>query len=286
MVRQDLVKLHPIETIDLLEDYYFPPYITLAHLFNAPEGWYIRDRILTQFALQYVVKGEAVYTVEGHPYRTVTGDLLFHRPNELHSIEMVEGQPYVCISLVFHYGSFPFPIEEIMQGSHLLGNFLNHPVEQKLHQLLIQYRQPGLLHQSLCQGLLMQLLSEAAAWRNENNEQSGKGLQNKARLVLVKNHILNHYAEGLSYKELGKISGLSQNYIIVQFRKVFGMTPTEYLARVRINKAKELAVQTNLSVSEIAREVGYSNVHAFGKMFKKKTGSSITQFCSTLITES
>ncbi|TVY11052.1 helix-turn-helix domain-containing protein [Paenibacillus cremeus] len=275
--------LHPDETIPHMRDYYFPPYITLAHLFNAPADWAIRDRTLKQFALQYVVKGLAIYTVEGHPYETKTGDLLFHRPNELHSIETVESHPYVCISLVFHYGSSPFPIEQLMKGAHALGNFNNHPIEQKLHQLLVHYRQPGLLHQTLCQGLLSQILAEAAAWNDEFGTPSDMQLQNKAKLVLVKNYIINHYAEGLDYYALETISGLSQNYIIVLFRKTFGMTPTEYLTQVRINKAKELAVQTNMSVSEIAREVGYANVHAFGKMFKKKTGTSITQFCSTLI---
>ena len=63
------------------------------------------------------------------------------------------------------------------------------------------------------------------------------------------------------------------------------MTPIQYLIYIRIEKAKELAVQEGLTPSEIAHRVGYSDVHTFGNMFKKKTGISISAFCELLFTD-
>jgi len=107
---------------------------------------------------------------------------------------------------------------------------------------------------------------------------------NHAKMVLVKNHIIRHYRENLQIRDLEKITGLSRDYIIEQFKRTFGMTPIQYLIHVRVEKAKELALYAGLTVGEIAERVGYSDVHTFGKMFKKKTGTSLTQFCSALVT--
>nr|WP_301285825.1 helix-turn-helix transcriptional regulator [Paenibacillus lautus] len=74
---------------------------------------------------------------------------------------------------------------------------------------------------------------------------------------------------------------MSRNYLSVLFRQEFGMLPLEYMMWLRVQRAKQLAVTTSMSVTEIAREVGYADVHAFGKMFKKKTGVSLSQFSSS-----
>jgi AraC-like DNA-binding protein len=270
--------------LEIRPDYFFPPYITLAHLFHAPQGWAIRDRTLNQYALQYVVDGVAEYPVEGIPYTTRKGDLLVHRPGELHSILTVENECYVCISLVFHFGEGPFPFEQLLAGRHFLGNFMNHPVEQMLSRLVHLYRQPGIENQLECQGLLLQLLAEACTAGNGKGRLSKEVRGYAASMVLVKNYILDRYKEDIRLSDLEAISGLSGNYIILRFKEAFGLSPLQFLVWVRVQKAKEMAIQTSLSVSEIACEVGYTDVHTFGKMFKKKTGISLTQFRSTLVT--
>lgn len=280
----NLVDMNPSDTLVWMNDYYCPPYITLAHTFHAPEGWMIENRTLKQYALQYVINGMAEYPVAGNSYTTIKGDLLFHRPGELHSIRTVENQPYVCLSIVFHFGQTSLPFEELFQDRHLLGNFTGHPVERKLAEIIGQYSQPGLNRQMRCQGLLMEVLSEASLVNGREEENAG-GASNHAKLVLLKNYLLNHYHKEVRHSDLESATGLSRNHIIMIFKKKFGMTPMQFLTWVRIQKAKELAIQTDLSVSEIARNVGYSDVHTFGKMFKKNTGSNLTQFCNTLTTD-
>ncbi|MFK7694363.1 helix-turn-helix domain-containing protein [Paenibacillus sp. HJGM_3] len=279
----ELVSMPPADTIGKLPDYFFPPYITLAHMFHAPRGWLVRDRELTQFVLQYVVDGFAYYPVAGRHYETRRGDLLFHRPHERHSILPVDEVPYVCISIVFHFGMQPFPYDDLFRGNHLLGNYADHPVDKMLAQLVSHYRQPGLLHQILCQGLLMQIFAEAARWNENDDARSSSHSLNIPKLVLVKNYLHDHFNRDVQIKELEQVSGLSRNYLLALFRKHVGMSPKQYLTRLRVNKAKELAIQSNYTVSEIAERVGYSDVQTFGRMFKKKTGQTLTQFCSNLV---
>jgi AraC-like DNA-binding protein len=262
----------------------YPPHITLAHLFHAPKGWAIRNRTMGQYVLQYVVEGRANYPVGGRMYSTVKGDLLFHRPGEPHSILTLEGEPYVCLSLVFHFGEYDFPVHQLFGETHLLGNYTGTELEKKLTRLVHMYRQPGLSSQLQAQGLLLEVLGEAAAGLDNPRTDSIVEARTKAKLLLLQNYIREHYAENVQHSDLEQIAGLSRNYIIVQFKRQFGVTPMQYLTWVRIQKARELALQTNLSVSEIAGQVGYADVHTFGKMFKKKTGTSLSQFCSALVT--
>jgi AraC-like DNA-binding protein len=279
----DLSSMRPTDTIDKLPDYHFPPYITLAHMFHAPKTWSIVDREMTQFVLQYVVDGFAYYPVEDRNYETRRGDLLFHRPHERHSIITVPESPYVCISIVFHFGRSSFPCDDLFMNKHLLGNFIDHPIDTLLSQLVHHYRKPGLLHQVQCQILLLRILSESAQWGETHAANSKTDEHAIPKLVMIKNYMNEHFFREIQFKDLEQVSGLSKNYILALFRKHVGMSPLQYLTWVRINKARELAIQSSLSIGEIARRVGYSDVHTFGRMFKKKTGQSLTQFCSNLI---
>jgi len=78
-----LEMLKPEESVTHLQNYYFPPYITLAHLFHAEPGWHLSRRKLSQYQLQYVIEGEALYEIEGTEHHTTKGDLVIHFPEQL-----------------------------------------------------------------------------------------------------------------------------------------------------------------------------------------------------------
>jgi YesN/AraC family two-component response regulator len=65
-------------------------------------------------------------------------------------------------------------------------------------------------------------------------------------------------------------------------KKSFLTVPFQYLTLVRVERAKEWAIQTNLSIREIAALVGFADVHTFGRMFKQQTGISLSQFSNEL----
>src|SRR4029434_1902328 len=60
--------------------------------------------------------------------------------------------------------------------------------------------------------------------------------------------------------------------------KATGVNFTEYLSRVRIEKAKNLLLNPNLRISEIAYEVGFQSLTHFNRVFKKVAGESPTEY--------
>ena len=71
---------------------------------------------------------------------------------------------------------------------------------------------------------------------------------------------------------LAKLVGLNDYKLKLGFRHCFGTTVFGYLRSHRLEQARQLLVETNLSVSEIARTVGYSSLSRFGAAFKQQFG--------------
>ncbi|WP_422661133.1 AraC family transcriptional regulator [Paenibacillus sp. EC2-1] len=289
---EEVIFLQPIEAAQLVEGFYFPPYISLAHVFNASTGWTIGPRRIRQYQFQYVIAGAATYRIENRHYETKKGDLILHFPNEEHEVKTIKGLPYICVSIVFHFGQTPFPLEELLPRIHYLGNFENTSLESNLTAIPAEYHQPERLHRLRSQSLLMEVIytilssqknNHKIAAPSEHTEAGNKNKRRHANLVLLKNYVKDHFAENISYEELEKLSGWTKNYIILRFKKTYNITPMQFQIQLRIERAKELAIQSNLSITEIAHQIGYADVHTFGKIFKRKSGLSLSEFCSSLL---
>jgi AraC-like DNA-binding protein len=71
---------------------------------------------------------------------------------------------------------------------------------------------------------------------------------------------------------------VSTFYFRKMFKKATGLTLTDYLGRVRVEKAKNLLLNPHLRVSEIAYTVGFQSLTHFNRVFRKLTGESPTDF--------
>jgi len=67
-------------------------------------------------------------------------------------------------------------------------------------------------------------------------------------------------------------------YFCKLFKKVTGTTFTEFVSRTRVEKAKNLLLNPNLRVSEIAYEVGFQSLTHFNRVFKQIMGESPTEY--------
>ncbi len=78
--------------------------------------------------------------------------------------------------------------------------------------------------------------------------------------------------------ELARLSGLSRNYFSPIFKEVVGMRLQDYLSQARINKAKNLLSDINLTIKQVAFKVGFKDPDHFTRTFKKKTGITPTSW--------
>src|SRR3569833_2772432 len=99
-------------------------------------------------------------------------------------------------------------------------------------------------------------------------------------ITRAREYIQEHQTEDLSLGQVAKAVNMSSFYFCIMFKKITGDNFTDYLSRVRIEKSKNLLLNPNLRVSEIAFEVGFQSLTHFNRVFKKVLGQSPTEYRS------
>ena len=94
----------------------------------------------------------------------------------------------------------------------------------------------------------------------------------------AKKYIDMHFKEDISLDDLSGMYDISPFYFSKVFKTQTGVTFTDYITGVRVNKARELLEGTNKSMKEICSEVGYSDPNYFSRIFKKNTGVTPTEY--------
>jgi AraC-like DNA-binding protein len=99
-------------------------------------------------------------------------------------------------------------------------------------------------------------------------------------IARAKEFIQQHQTEPLSLAAVAKAVNASPFYFCKMFKKVTGLNFTDFVARVRTEKAKNLLLNPNLRISEIAFEVGFQSLTHFNRVFKQVMGQSPTDYRS------
>jgi AraC-like DNA-binding protein len=97
-------------------------------------------------------------------------------------------------------------------------------------------------------------------------------------IARARDFIDRNQAEDLSLEAVAKAVNTSTFYFCKMFKRATGLTFTEYLSRVRVEKAKSLLLNPHIRISEVAFEVGFQSLSQFNRVFKKITGQSPSQY--------
>ncbi|WP_315907070.1 AraC family transcriptional regulator [Priestia koreensis] len=87
-----------------------------------------------------------------------------------------------------------------------------------------------------------------------------------------------HYDQDITLEELHQLSHLSSSHFITSFKKEMGITPHQYLLKIRIDRAKELLLDPVLTIGDISLRLGFSDQSHFHRHFKKWTGVTPLQW--------
>jgi AraC-like DNA-binding protein len=86
-----------------------------------------------------------------------------------------------------------------------------------------------------------------------------------------------HSDDELSLTKVAKFAHISANHLSEKFKEVAGINFVDYVARIRVDNARDLLQNSNLRISEIAFAVGFQSLSQFNRVFKKLTRKSPTQ---------
>ena len=94
----------------------------------------------------------------------------------------------------------------------------------------------------------------------------------------VLKHIDENYKRNIPLSELAAIMNISTMYFSNYFKQVFHISPKQYIMNVRMDNAKELLLDSDMSILEVGTAVGIDDQNYFSRIFKKHCGMSPTEF--------
>ncbi len=102
------------------------------------------------------------------------------------------------------------------------------------------------------------------------------------KITKAREFITAHQDDDLSLGDVARAVNTSSFYFCKMFKKATGLNFTDYLSRLRIEKAKNLLLNPNRRVSEVAYEVGFQSLTHFNRVFRKLCGQSPTDYRAKL----
>lgn len=221
------------------------------------------------FGLYGVLKGEVVLKIKNKTYKAHAGDTLFFSQEDAHTVVNGGDVPYKAYFLYLYgpevkgfYDSFQSKFGYVMTG------FIPPSLADAVQQITTMIRS-GNENKYLISSLLYNLLTELLQKCDVSDGRDG--------ITDAIKYVMEHYKEKITLDTLSSMAFMDKFYFIRQFHSLTGYTPKEYQNELRLNEALSLLKNTDLSVTSIANEVGFSDARGLISLIKSKKGCSPSQ---------
>lgn len=234
----------------------------------------------------YLTEGEAIMRIGSETYRIIQDECLVVAVGQVFSFDNVDINKGYLVSfddnailgkLVRNDLLKDFEFLRVWGNPKIsLGTQTSSFVRQLSERILLDYEANGLLNKDIIQSYLIALLCEINSAYKANTGAShlkAVDISNKFRELLFlhikSKHLVSDYASLLN---------ITANHLNKSVKGVTGKSPTKWIDEAIVLEAKVLLYQSNLSISEIAAEIGLFDQSYFSRLFKKYEGTTPLQF--------
>ena len=243
--------------------------------FHCGDKYYTKREYLPSYLIKLTQSGQGTLEYNHSVYQLRPGSLFWIDCRKLQHYYTAEESGRWHMLWVHFYG----PTTRAYYESFLEQN-ANSPVISTGHdnqfidileKLIRLYSNKGTALQDdiTASGLLTQLMVSCINAADKKRKITG---QRSADYVgEIRNFIDNNYQDNISLDHLAQAFSINKYYLQKLFKKRSGLSPNEYLTRVRLEKAKNLLRTTDSTIIQIAQEVGYTASY-FDNVFKKFEG--------------
>jgi len=240
-------------------------------------------RVLRSYAAVYLLSGEGKFRSPGTqgPVTLHENSLFIIFPGIPHRYEPVDGS-WTQFWVVFE-GEIPDMLERkglLSSKNFYYPNVRQWDVKSSFEELLLLATRKPYDYQLQQSVILYRLLLSAVTGSLQHREpiSAKEQLVEKIRVRLQENVLLRRPMQSIL-----NVEGYSYNYLRVLFRQVTGISPLDYVNRMRVAYACEQLSYSSQAIKEIAYNAGFDDPHYFSRMFRKITGITPGQYrCSIL----
>lgn len=260
----------------------------------------LSSAIFRSFSIKYVLAGTEQYTINNRVYRVFQGEYLLvnnycegsvyiesptvvkglcidiapHILSEVTASIRRPDTPYADIALDTFFATPNFLENKYCTANTQLGTLLQHMAAYLDTDPLANHQFSKEFYFTLAEKIVadhIPIVHQLAALRVVK-PLTRKELYRKTSIG--KEFIDTHFRENPPIERVAKEAGLSEYHFFRLFKALYAITPHQYGLQRRLETANALLKSGQQSISDIALEVGFSDIHSFSKAFKKHFGAS------------
>ena len=273
------------------------PFIRVVRIHTINKGFKTGLRYNPHYQFHYVLSGIGHFNIDGSTYTAEKGDLCLWAPGQVHAIAASETCALEVVGVQFDF------TRNYASDLYMLASYNKHSFKESAIREIVAFTDfKGFApYTRICNRFLAEniLKSVESAYNNsekygeekasanlkeffillaeESNQQLTQKQHAKNKIALL-SYIRNHYYENISNQKLAANFGYHPVHLNRIVLEATGMSLHQYVIKLRISEALHLLQHSNLSISQIAEKVGYTNPQYFSRIFKAKTG-----YCPTFL---
>ncbi len=246
---------------------------------DAEKGFLFKGEKHSAYELTYVDRGQLHCVVEGVGYTLHQGQVMIFLPDQWHMqyTEKDESARFLTVSfdlrseIQLPFGDRVFDLssgeasylKQLIQETEIGDNYSNDVIRSNLKLLLISILRDTSKRKKR--------LKTPTALRNENSI-----------VARALEYIASHVYDKLSVEIVAKETNVSASHLTALFRKQMGISPGDYIRRVKLEESKNLIREGQLNFTQISNSLCYSSIHHFSRQFKDHYGFSPSEYSKSI----
>lgn len=240
---------------------------------------------LEWFELSYVLSGKGEIFTNNIGSPVSKGDIYISLPKEIHRIASDNSEPLRYFFVAFNVAeNSPFaPLLErclSLIANEKMRVYHSDSVLWHFQHLLFEFKQQSSIQNLIFEHELKTVILKVLAMIEPGDSAPYRPQHNNKQLLCF--NIMDYIDRNITSMEnamcLSDVFGYNYTYLSRFFKKVTGENISSYITNKKLNLAKNMLEDGNLSVTEIANELLYSSIHVFSRAFKDKFHMSPSEY--------
>lgn len=243
--------------------------------------------------IAYVIKGGLIISVEGQSYKVTQGDLVIINSGMVHGFSRSEPDTLIVI-VQFGLELFDQSLVDlrdrmfqrlVFERKTIVTTEDDGEIHRQLEALVLDMRREyfdklegyRLAIKARLYELALILLRRVPT-RQFSKAELNKRLHRNEILERIFKYVYRHFTEPITLSDAANSAALSKFYFTRFFKEQTGQNFHNYLTRVRLSHAEELLAGSDLSITDIAYQSGFTSLKTFNRLFKTYIGVCPTQY--------
>lgn len=225
--------------------------------------------------LFYIVGGDGQFRIEDKLYPVKANQLVIVNPNVIHTEVSYEAHPLEYIVLGIE--GLELSMSKDQESRHRILDYrgggdiltcLRHILQETQSAL------PG--YETICQAYMEILILRLM--RSASFSVAAASPLVSHQCAAIRHYIDTHYKEPLTLDILAREAHINKFYLSHAFKEEYGMSPINYMISRRIEESRYLLRETDMSMSQIARVLGFSSASYFSQSFRRAEAMSPNEY--------